>query len=53
MAGNLKESWNKVMQLLEKEMTSVSFSTWIEPIVPVSYDNNCVFEVPSEFNLVL
>jgi len=52
VAGNLKESWNNVMQLLEKEMTSVSFSTWIEPIVPVSYDNNCVvLEVPSEFNL--
>ncbi|NMA67213.1 MAG: chromosomal replication initiator protein DnaA [Clostridiaceae bacterium] len=52
MAVNLKDTWNKVMHLLEEEMTSVSFSTWIEPIIPVSYDNNSVvLEVPSEFNL--
>ena len=51
MSANLKEIWNKVMQLLEEEMTSVSFSTWIEPIVPVSCNDNCVvLEVPSEFN---
>ena len=52
MGSGLKEIWNDVMRLLEGEMTSVSFSTWIEPIIPVSYDNNSVvLEVPSEFNL--
>ena len=52
MASGLRETWAKVMQLLEEEMTSVSFSTWIEPIVPISFEkNSIVLEVPSEFNL--
>jgi hypothetical protein len=36
MASDLNETWYKVTKLLEEEMTSVSFSTWIETIVPVS-----------------
>jgi chromosomal replication initiator protein len=52
MASGLNETWYKVIKLLEEEMTSVSFSTWIETIVPVSINkNNFVLEVPSEFNL--
>lgn len=52
MASGVKEIWNDVMHVLEGEMTSVSFSTWIEPIIPVSYEkNSVVLEVPSEFNL--
>jgi chromosomal replication initiator protein len=52
MASGLTETWASVLNLLEAEMTSVSFSTWIEPIVPASLeDNNMVLEVPSEFNL--
>ncbi|MGI6085394.1 MAG: chromosomal replication initiator protein DnaA [Acetivibrionales bacterium] len=52
MASDLNETWYKVTKLLEEEMTSVSFSTWIETIVPVSLDkNSIILEVPSEFNL--
>ena len=52
MSTGLNETWYQVTKLLEKEMTSVSFSTWIETIVPVSIDNNkIILEVPSEFNL--
>jgi len=52
MSAGLNETWYQVTKLLEEELTSVSFSTWIETIVPVSIDNNSItLEVPSEFNL--
>ncbi len=52
MACDINETWSAVMKLLEEELTSVSFSTWIETIVPVSLNkNSIVLEVPSEFNL--
>lgn len=52
MASGLRETWAEIMKLLEEEMTSVSFSTWIEPIIPISIEkNSIVLEVPSEFNL--
>lgn len=52
MSSGINETWSAVMKLLEEELTSVSFSTWIETIVPVSFNkNSIVLEVPSEFNL--
>ncbi|NLI38741.1 MAG: chromosomal replication initiator protein DnaA [Clostridiaceae bacterium] len=52
MASDVKEIWKEALKLLQEEMTSVSFSTWIEPIFPVSLENNLLtLEVPSEFNL--
>ena len=52
MTAGLNETWYQITKLLEEEMTSVSFSTWIETIVPVSFNkNNIILEVPSEFNL--
>ncbi len=52
MASGLRDIWVEVKKLLEEEMTSVSFSTWIEPIIPVTIEkNSIVLEVPSEFNL--
>ena len=52
MASDIKEIWKEALRLLQEEMTSVSFSTWIEPIIPVSLENNVLtLEVPSEFNL--
>jgi len=52
MASDINETWSAVLKLLEEELTSVSFSTWIETIVPVSLNkNSIVLEVPSEFNL--
>ena len=47
MSAGLNETWYQVTKLLEEELTSVSFSTWIETIVPVSIDNNSIIlEVP-------
>ena len=52
MASGIKELWEEALELLQNELTSVGFSTWIEPIVPVSLDKNVLtLEVPSEFNL--
>lgn len=52
MATGIKEIWGEALQLLQKELTSVGFSTWIEPIVPISLENNILtLEVPHEFNL--
>ncbi len=52
MASGINEIWSEVMKLLEEELTSVGFSTWIETIVPVSLNKNSILlEVPSEFNL--
>lgn len=52
MASDINEIWKEALGLLYDEMTSVSFSTWIEPIVPVSLNNNVLsLEVPTEFNL--
>ena len=52
MASDVKEIWKEALKLLQEEMTSVSFSTWIEPIFPVSLENSLLtLEVPSEFNL--
>lgn len=52
MASEINETWAAVLKLLEEELTSVSFSTWIETIVPVSINSSTiVLEVPSEFNL--
>lgn len=52
MGSDIKEIWKQALELIQQEMTSVSFSTWIEPIIPVSLENNVLsLEVPSEFNL--
>ena len=29
---DLKEKWHQVLQLLEPELTEISFSTWFQPI---------------------
>lgn len=52
MASGIRDIWAETLKLLEEEMTSVSFSTWIEPVSPVSIEKNIfLLEVPSEFNL--
>lgn len=35
----LEESWTRVLELLEPEMTGISFATWIKPLIPISMDN--------------
>lgn len=52
MSSGIREIWEEALRLLQDEMTSVSFSTWIESINPFSLEkNNLILEVPSEFNL--
>lgn len=35
----LEECWTRVLELLEPEMTGISFATWIKPLIPISMDN--------------
>ena len=39
---NLKENWLKVLDLLEKEVTAVSFDLWIKTLEPVEINNDCL-----------
>ena len=39
---NLKENWSKVLNLLEKEVTAVSFDLWIKTLEPVEIKNDCL-----------
>ncbi len=39
---NLKENWNKLLDLLEKEVTAVSFDLWIKTCEPIEIKNNCL-----------
>jgi chromosomal replication initiator protein len=47
----LIELWTKVTEIMKRELTEISFSTWIKTIKPVSIDNRTVhLAVPSLFN---
>lgn len=35
----LEECWSRVLELLEPEMTGISFATWIKPLIPINMDN--------------
>lgn len=35
-----KEIWDKVCELIEVELTEVSYNTWIKNIIPVEVDGN-------------
>jgi chromosomal replication initiator protein len=52
MSLELKGLWDNSIKLIKEEMPGVSFSTWIEPIIPISLEKNVLLlEVPSEFNI--
>lgn len=36
MNNNLKELWQKTLQMVKNEITDVSYDTWIKAIEPVS-----------------
>lgn len=36
LAINIKETWERVLELIAPEMTPVGFSTWIKPLKPLS-----------------
>ena len=39
---NLKENWLKVLDLLEREVTAVSFDLWIKSCEPLALKNDCL-----------
>ena len=40
----LDEYWARVLELLQPEMTSISYDTWVKSLVPIGMDDN-VFTV--------
>lgn len=43
--------WSKVLDLIKEDILPVSYSTWIETIIPVTFSNDTlILEVPYEFN---
>lgn len=44
---NIKEIWTKCLELLQPEVTSISYNTWFLPIVPLDYSGG-VFTVAVE-----
>ncbi|MDD2496571.1 MAG: chromosomal replication initiator protein DnaA [Desulfitobacteriaceae bacterium] len=50
MNNNLKEVWQKTLDILETELSKPSFETWLKTIKVVTrYDNTIVIAVPNEF----
>lgn len=50
MNQNLKELWDRSLNLIKIELTEVSFNTWIKSITPVSLtDDRIILEVPNDF----
>lgn len=46
----ISELWKKILELLEPEISPISFKTWIEPIVPVSIsDSTVVLKIEENF----
>ena len=42
MQTELFNYWEKAKDLLKEEITGISYKTWIEPLEPVSIQNNQV-----------
>ncbi|MBF7096085.1 chromosomal replication initiator protein DnaA [Alkalibacter mobilis] len=50
MDNNLQHLWNKTLEIIEDELTQVSFETWLKRIEPLSYnDNTIVLGVENDF----
>ncbi len=50
MSTQLKDIWEKTLNIIKGELTEVSFNTWIKSIVPVKIENNSLFLcVPNDF----
>lgn len=46
----ISELWKKILELLEPEISPISFKTWIEPIEPVSIsDSTVVLKIEESF----
>jgi chromosomal replication initiator protein len=47
---NHKSAWNQCLQILRSKVDEKSFSTWFEPIAPLSLQGQCLtIEVPSQY----
>ncbi len=50
MGSNLKEIWDKSLELIKSELTQISFDTWIKTIEPVSITSEKInLRVPADF----
>ena len=48
---NITTIWSRVLELIKPDILPVSFSTWIETIIPVEMDDNSILlQVPYEYN---
>ncbi len=51
MSRQLNDTWKKTLELLENELTSISFNTWIQTIEPVSISSSTItLKVTSVFH---
>ncbi|MBE7024604.1 MAG: chromosomal replication initiator protein DnaA [Ruminococcaceae bacterium] len=51
MNGEILNIWNHALPLIEEEVTSVGYQTWILTIVPISFENGFfTVSVPSDVN---
>lgn len=50
METQLKDLWEKTLNIIKGELTEVSFNTWIKSITPISLSKNSIrFGVPNQF----
>ncbi|AGK95117.1 chromosomal replication initiator protein DnaA [Clostridium pasteurianum] len=50
MDTQLKDIWEKTLNIIKSELTEVSFNTWIKSISPLSMNNDFIkFGVPNQF----
>lgn len=48
---NISTIWSRVLELIKPDILPVSFSTWIETIIPVDMDEGSILlQVPYEYN---
>src|SRR5210317_139183 len=50
MKSNHVDVWNRCLSIIKDNVTTMSFRTWFEPIIPVKIDGNILtIQVPSPF----
>ena len=50
MNAQLKELWDKTLNIIKGELTEVSYNTWIKCIIPISIDGDSLkLSVPNDF----
>ncbi len=50
MIDKIKENWQKILLLLKEEhdISDISYHTWLEPLIPYSFENNTVTVIVPE-----